>query len=141
MKSARQRYVPFVKLPPIPRRKLRTGKALPDVVPNLYALGLGSMGEYGVYVALKKHGIPFVTQQNFDGGASVSGGQRADFVLPDRDIILEVLGFFHDTPGQQLRDERKWENRRKEGWVIKTVRADSPDIERDTLNAVGNIVL
>jgi hypothetical protein len=50
----------------------------------------------------------------------VYGGQRADFVLLDRPLIVEGLGPWHNLPGAQMRDDRKWQARR-EGYDVITV--------------------
>lgn len=95
------------------------------------------MLEVKVYLVLKKHGIPFRTQVNFDGGSAVLGGQRADFVLSDRPIIIEALGPWHDLPGSQIRDERKWEARRKEGLEVVTIK----DSEAMTMEQAEQVLM
>lgn len=114
-----------------------------DALPEPWQLGLGSKDEVKAYMALRKAGVPFRVQVNFDGGADVMGGQRADFELtqfyPSK--ILEILGPRHDLPGQMLRDQRKWDRRRQEGHEVITVRTDEPDFENAILEAVGHPVL
>lgn len=120
------------------QRGIRTGPTLKaDTLPSPATLGVGSMSEVKVYLWLRRKRIPFQTQQNFDGGANVMGGQRADFVLPDYHMIIEVLGYFHYTPGQELRDNRKWDNRRRDGWQIVTVDPMLGNWQRQLETAVG----
>ena len=125
----------------IPHQKLRTGKQLKgDLLPDPAAYGLGSKQELKVYFWLKQHKIPFETQVNFDGGDTVLGGQRADFVLRDYRMIIEVLGPMHDTPGQQMRDGRKWLNREKEGWAVIQMPWDTPDYDAFLTEHIGRLV-
>ncbi len=126
-----------IKPPPIPHKRWPRGRQTGGELPDPASLGLGSKDEVRVYLILKKHNIPFETQVNFDGGSDVFGGQRADFVLPDRRTIIEVLGPWHDLPGQQLRDARKWDRRRQEGWTLATIQWNDPDLEQAVLNAAG----
>ena len=126
---------------PIPHQKIRTGKQIKgDSLPNPASFGLGSTEELRVYFWLRSHKVPFETQVNFDGGDQRMGGQRADFVLRDYRKIIEVLGPFHDTPGQALRDERKWTNRRNEGWEVIQMPWDTPDYDAFLTEHVGRLV-
>lgn len=108
-----------------------------EQLPSPEALGVGSTDEARAYMILKRFGIPFSIQVNFDGGADVYGGQRADFVLYDRWVIIEILGPWHDQPDQQIKDARKWERRRQEGWTVVGVRTDAFDFEDQVLRAAG----
>ncbi len=123
---------------PIPHRRLRTGKTLKaDVEPSPERLGVGSSSEVKVYLWLRQRKIHFAVQVNFDGGDRALGGQRADFVLWDYRMIVEVLGYWHYTPGQQLRDERKWDRRRRDGWQIVTVDPMAPGWQRTLEGQIG----
>jgi len=127
--------------PRIYHGRFRTGKTTTTQI-DPYALGVGSADEAEVFMTLTRNGIPFQIQVNFDGGSSIEGGQRADFVLWDRRTIIEVLSVFHDTPGQRLKDERKWDRRRQEGWTVQTVRKgdpEHPDFEQAVLDAAGRL--
>lgn len=129
---------------PIQHKKLRTGKQIkPSATPDPAALGVGSTQEAKIYMWLKRRKIPFAIQVNFDGGANAMGGQRADFVLSDYRKIIEILGPFHYTPGQRLRDERKWTNRRREGWDLETITADEVDLNLEARmnEIVGRLVV
>lgn len=95
------------------------------------------MDEVRCYMTLRRNNIPFQTQRNFDGGADVYGGQRADFVLPDRMVIIEILGPWHDEPDQIIKDERKWDRRRQEGYEVVGVRTDATNFEEQVLAAAG----
>ncbi len=110
-------------------QRLRTGKTLRgQELPSPAQLGVGSALEVKIYMVLKRHNIPFRIQQSFDGGSALAGGQRADFVLPGHGgfhgtgTIVEGLGPWHDLPGSQMRDDRKWEARRREGWNLVTIK-------------------
>jgi hypothetical protein len=107
----------------------RTGKLLRgEELPSPAQLGVGSALEVKIYLVLKRHSISFRIQQSFDGGSAVAGGQRADFVLPgyggfhNTGTIVEALGPWHDLPGAAMRDDRKWEARRREGWNLVTIK-------------------
>ena len=143
-------------LQPLPKMKGLKGVAIPhqregshgrapqrikgEALPNPAAFGLGSSEELRVYLWLKQHKVPFQTQVNFDGGDTALGGQRADFVLRDYRKIIEVLGPMHDTPGQTMRDERKWANRRHEGWEVIQMPWDTPDYDAFLSEHVGRLV-
>ncbi len=135
---ARSRRLPFkrtIRAPRLYHQKTGRGAARTQALPDPAALGLQSSLEVKIYLTLKKHHIPFRTQVNFDGGAAVYGGQRADFLLLDRPVIVEGLGYWHDLPGAQIRDERKWAARAREGLNVVTVR-DSEAVTLETCERV-----
>ena len=55
--------------------------------------------------ALQKHAITFQMQVNYEGGVGILGGMRVDFVLMDFNIVLRVMGPWHQFPGARSRDE------------------------------------
>ncbi len=125
------------------RRGPDLGKVLPDDTrPDYRALGLGSEFELSIWLVLRRYQIPFVVQQNFDGGSAVLGGERADFVLLDRPVVIEALGPWHDLPGAALRDERKWEARRRDGYDVVTIHwSEEPNLEAVLLDRIGHPVV
>src|SRR5574341_247270 len=126
-----------IKPPPIPHMRWPRGHVSGNELPDPASLGVGSKFEVQIYLILKKNAIPFEIQVNFDGGSDVAGGERANFVLPDRRTIIEALGPWHDLPGQMLRDDRKWDRRRQEGWTVATIKEGEPNLEEAVLSASG----
>lgn len=126
-----------ISTPPITHGVFRTGKTAKAPMPTPQQLGVQSQDEMRAYMALIKAGIQFDTQINFDGGTDLMGGMRADFVLWDRMVVIEILGPWHDVPAQTLKDDRKWDKRRQEGWQVHPVRTDAPDFEAQVVAAAG----
>lgn len=122
-RSRRLPYRRTLRTPAIPHRRYRTGRTIKaEELPDPASLGLQSTLEVKIYLVLKKHSIPFRKQVNFDGGGMVYGGQRADFMLLDRPVVVEALGPWHDLPGAQMRDDRKWQARSREGLNVITLK-------------------
>ncbi len=134
-----------IRTPPIYHQRMQRGKAPKEELPDPASLGLQSRLEVKIYLVLKKHGIPFRKQVNFDGGGMVYGGQRADFLLLDRPVIIEALGPWHDLPGAQMRDDRKWAARAREGLNVVTLReseaATLDACERNLIQKLGTPVV
>ncbi len=136
-RRSRRRPLARVRTPRIYHQRLRTGKVRREELPSPASLGVGSLLEVKIFMVLKKYKIPFRTQVNYDGGSMVTGGQRADFLLLDRPVIVEGLGPWHDLPGAQMRDERKWAARAREGLNVVTIR----DAEAITLEACERVLM
>ncbi len=111
-----------------------------EQLPDPKELGLQSSLEVRIFLVLKKHGIPFRAQVNFDGGALLYGGQRADFCLLDRPVIVEGLGPWHDLPGAAIRDDRKWAARQREGLSVVTIRhTEATTLEQCEMNLLAKL--
>lgn len=95
----------------------------PDVVtvPGL------NQWESRVYFALLELKIRFTVQSAF-GGGSILGGGRADFLLPDYGVDLEVNGPYHFTTEGRARDLLRNLVVQKDGYVVKTI--EGRDFER-----------
>ena len=62
--------------------------------------------ERRVYNWLTKHKIPFNTQETMFGYSGELGSATVDFVLPERNIVLRVMGgYYHSTLESQARDD------------------------------------
>lgn len=62
--------------------------------------------EKKVYDWLVKNNIPFNTQQTMFGMPSELGSATVDFIIPDRNLALRVLGgYWHSTLTAKARDE------------------------------------
>jgi len=53
---------------------------------------------------LVKHDILFTFQEKLYGGTTIAGGAIVDFVLPDRNIIIRIQSYWHETPEAIARD-------------------------------------
>ncbi len=139
-RRAPQRRSRVVTPPRIPHQRLGRGARAREQLPDPKTLGLQSSLEVRIFIVLKKHGIPFRAQVNFDGGALVYGGQRADFYLLDRPVIVEGLGPWHDLPGAALRDDRKWAARQQEGLSVVTIRhTEAITLEQCEMNLLARL--
>ena len=91
-------------------KKVGTLERIP-LVPGL------NQWETRVYYALLELRIRFTTQTSL-GGGSLLGGARADFLLPDYGIDLEVAGPFHSLSAGKARDALRNLTIRKAGYRV-----------------------
>ena len=85
------------------RPKPLTREAPPEIIPFEYQ-HLSSW-EYKVMKALQQRAITFQMQVSYEGGVGILGGMRVDFLLSDYNLVLRVMGPWHNFPGARSRDE------------------------------------
>lgn len=79
----------------------------------------GSLEERIVYKELVKRQIPFSFQSSFQGGRTELGGMVADFVLRDRPLIINPLGWiWHSGTANRVRDEVQNDILRRYGYEV-----------------------
>ena len=85
------------------RPKPLTAKPPPEPVP--FELQWMSSWELKLYYALKRRAITFSAQVSFEGGRGILGGMAVDFILPDYNMVIRVMGPWHNFPEARSRDE------------------------------------
>ena len=107
---------------PIPTRSRLTqwGKTAEEKLMELAPEG--SQPERMVYGWLIRHGVPFEFQVPLMGGR-VPGGAIVDFVLHLREtpLIIRIMGYWHDMPGQKTNDELQRDALEQVGWRIEDI--------------------
>ena len=63
-----------------------------------------SSWELAVYRALQARAISFTPQVSYEGGRGILGGMAVDFLLPDYNAIVRVMGPWHNLPSARERD-------------------------------------
>jgi len=75
--------------------------------------------EKKVWDWLVKNKIPFETQQTMFGMQGDLGSATIDFIIPDRNIILRVMGsYYHSGLEPQARDEFSKERLMGKGYIV-----------------------
>jgi len=75
--------------------------------------------ERKVWDWLVKNKIPFDTEQTMLAPAREMGSAIVDFILPDRNIILRVMGsYWHSTLESKARDEFAKERLLNQGYIV-----------------------
>jgi very-short-patch-repair endonuclease len=75
--------------------------------------------EKKVYDWLTKNNIPFGTQEPMFGVAGELGSAIVDFVIPDRILVLRVMGaYYHSTLESKARDEFGKEQLINRGYLV-----------------------
>ena len=93
--------------------------------------------ETRVYYALLELKIRFSAQTNL-GGGNILGGARADFLLPDWGIDLEVAGPFHFLAGGKARDLLRSQTVQAQGYRLVTLTVDDlPNLKKRILELIG----
>ena len=93
--------------------------------------------ETRVYYALLELKIRFSAQTNL-GGGNILGGARADFLLLDYGIDLEIAGPFHSLVGGKARDLLRSQTIQALGYRLVTLTVDDlPNLKRRILELIG----
>ena len=75
--------------------------------------------EKKVWDWLVKNKIPFDTERTFLAEARELGSAIIDFVIPDRNLLLRVMGsYWHSGLKAKARDELSKERLMGEGWMV-----------------------
>ena len=75
--------------------------------------------EKKVWDWLAKNKIPFDTEQTMLAPARELGSAIVDFIIPDRNLILRVLGsYWHSTLEAMARDEFSKERLLNQGYIV-----------------------
>jgi len=86
-------------------------------VDNVYQF-LSSL-EKKVYNWLSKKEIPFTTQEPMFGIAGEAGSATVDFIIPDRNLALRVMGsYWHSSLEAKARDLFGKEQLINEGYIV-----------------------
>ena len=68
---------------------------------------------------LVKNNIPFDTERTFLAGAGELGSAKVDFVIPDRNLLLRVMGsYWHSGLEAKARDELSKERLMAQGYIV-----------------------
>ena len=96
--------------------------------------------EKKVYDWLTKNNIPFNTQQTMFGPSSELGSATVDFVLPDRNIVLRVMGsFWHSGLQASARDLLGRERLIGAGYIV--VDLQEADLTDDKIEGTMRLAL
>ena len=72
-----------------------------------------------VYEWLTKNKIPFDTQESMFGSYGEIGSAVIDFILPDKNIVLRIMGsYWHSTLEAKARDEFGKERLMNQGYIV-----------------------
>ena len=75
--------------------------------------------EKRVHNWLTKNNIPFNTQETMFGSYGELGSATIDFVLPDKNIVLRVMGgYYHSTLQARARDDFGKEQLINAGYIV-----------------------
>ena len=75
--------------------------------------------EKKVWDWLVKNNIPFDTERTFLAESGELGSAKVDFVIPDRNLLLRVMGsYWHSTLEAQARDLLSKERLMGQGWIV-----------------------
>jgi len=75
--------------------------------------------EKKVWDWLVKNNIPFDTERTFLAGAGELGSAKVDFVIPDRNLLLRVMGsYWHSGLEAKARDELSKERLMAQGYIV-----------------------
>ena len=75
--------------------------------------------EKKVWDWLVKNNIPFDTERTFLAESGELGSARVDFVIPDRNLLLRVMGsYFHSGLEAKARDELSKERLMGQGYNV-----------------------
>ena len=97
-----------------------------------------STWEARVARALQQRAITFTPQVSYAGGSGVLGGMKVDFLLPDYNAILLVMGPWHDFPQARARDELQRMYLQARGYtVIELWEQDLEDIDAALQQKLG----
>ena len=87
--------------------------------------------EKKVYNWLMKNNILFETQQTMFGMASDFGSATVDFIIPDRNLALRVMGtYYHTGITPEARDRLGKERLIAEGYVVVDLHEENLTDER-----------
>ena len=75
--------------------------------------------ERKVWDWLAKNNISFDTERTFLAEAGELGSARVDFVIPDRNLLLRVMGsYWHSGLEAEARDRLGKEGLMAQGWIV-----------------------
>ena len=75
--------------------------------------------EKKVWDWLVKNNISFDTERTFLEASGELGSAKVDFVIPDRNLLLRVMGsYWHSGLEAKARDELSKERLMGEGWIV-----------------------
>jgi very-short-patch-repair endonuclease len=87
--------------------------------------------EKKVYLWLTNNDIPFTTQERMFGLAGELGSATVDFIIPDRNLALRVMGsYFHSTFEAKARDEFGKEQLVNAGYIVVDLKEENLSDEK-----------
>lgn len=79
---------------------------------------LQSIPELIVASWLVKNDIHFTLQEKFFGGVTQAGGAVVDFLIPERNLIIRVMSYWHLSGEARSRDEIQKIKLLSEGYTV-----------------------